>query len=256
MNKIALSVELPIDLLYLSYKLDQYFIIASYCLKYPAYFEFYKKMQQENKVFTYLDNGAFENGKSIDGKAYGKLIDALHPHVVVLPDVVNNAAATVSACDIFLRQIDTPGFARAYPPCFMGVLQGTSLNDYMYCLYYYLKRAEHIPLRVIGIPYHLFYRPTLLRKYNINDICREHDIQIHILGLPNPFEILPLHNFSQVTSVDTSLPISAAWNGFKLEDREWIEGFRVAVDEEISHTTKVFSEQNIDFLKQLCKKDE
>jgi len=132
-------------------------------------------------------------------------------------------------------------------------LQGTSLNDYMLCLYYYLKRAEHIPLRVIGIPYHLFYRPTLLRKYAINDICKEYNMHIHILGLPNPFEIPPLHNFSQVTSLDTSLPVSAAWNDMRLFERDWIEGFRVAVDDEISMSTKAITQDNIQLLKELCK---
>jgi hypothetical protein len=245
-NKIALSVELPIDLLRLSDLLDQDFVIASYCLEYPYYHAFYKERRQEKEVFTYLDNGAFELGKSIDSKEYGKLIDDIRPHVVVLPDVVNNARDTVHESRKFLKSFTKD------VPCYMGVLQGTSLSDYLYCLYFYLKMAEHYPIRVIGIPYHLFYRPTLLRKYGINDICKEHEIQIHILGLPNPFEIVPLHNFSQVTSVDTSLPISAAWQGMDLAAYSWVEGFRVAVDAVVDGPSQDLSEHNIGFLKHLC----
>lgn len=249
MNKIALSVELPIGLLSLSDMLDQDFVIASYCLEYPEYRNFYTARRDEKEVFTYLDNGAFELGKSIDSREYMKLIDDIRPHVVVLPDVVNDASATVYESRKFLKSF------KKDIPCYMGVLQGTSLSDYLYCLYFYLKMAEHYPIRVIGIPYHLFYRPTLLRKYGINDICKEHDTHIHILGLPNPFEIIPLHNFSQVVSVDSSLPVSAACNNQLLHKYEWIEGFRIDVAY-APHIENVYTytQHNIDFLKQLCKK--
>jgi len=246
MSKIALSVELPVQLLHLSDYTDQDFIIASYMQEFPEYRDFYIARRRHKRVFTILDNGAFENGKSMGVKDYDNIVQDLQPHVVVLPDVVNDAVATINASKEFLNRTQTS------PPCYMGVLQGKGLTDYYYCLESYLRLRDRVPLRVIGIPYHIFYRPTLLRKYDIHNICAQEEMQIHILGLPNPYELLPLKRFSQVSSVDSSLPISSAWHGMNIAKSEWIEGFRVPVDEDISENTKKLAEENIAALKIFC----
>lgn len=247
MTKISLSVELPIQLLDLSDMLDEHFIIASYCETCPEYLDYYSN--RKDKKFTILDNGAFENGVSMPVHMYDNIVRIIKPDVVVLPDVVNDARATMYATQEFLDQTQTN------VPCYMGVLQGTSIEDYMLCLLYYINMQRKINIRVIGIPYHIFYRPTLLRKYDIHDICKDADMQIHILGLPNPFELLSLRNFEKVSSVDSSLPVSAAWHGLELSKKDWIEGYRVSVDEPINNVTRDLTKNNIETLKGFCIKD-
>ena len=135
----------------------------------------------------------------------------------------------------------------------MGVLQGESINDYLYCLEYFLRLSEVYKIRSIGIPYHLFYRPTLLRKTNIINLCKSHDIYIHILGLPNPYEILDLKKFGEIiTSVDTSLPVSAAAQNMLLKRDEWPLGGRVSIDHDAKDVMKFIVAENIKSLTKLC----
>lgn len=258
MSSIKLAVELPVSLFSLCKLTDYDFVIASYCNESEGYMEFYKEIRKLNRKssghqrWMILDNGAFENGKSMAFDDYMEIVDALRPHEVVLPDVVNDARATVEQSEEFLNK----SFGKTYGS-FMGVLQGESINDYLYCLEYYLRQSEVYKIRSIGIPYHLFYRPTLLRKTNIIKLCKSHFVSIHILGLPNPYEILDLKKFGKViTSVDTSLPVSAAAQGMLLSDEIWPLGGRVPIDYTAERdTTEAVLEANIKFLKRLCTKE-
>jgi len=254
MSSIKLAVELPVSLFSLCTLTDYDFVIASYCNENEDYMEFYKdikKLDRERPVplrWMILDNGAFENGKSMTFDDYMEIVEALRPHEVVLPDVVNDARATVEQSEEFLNK----SFGKTHGS-FMGVLQGESINDYLYCLEYYLRQSEVYKIRSIGIPYHLFYRPTLLRKTNIIKLCKSHNVYIHILGLPNPYEILDLKKFGKIiTSIDTSLPVSAAAQGMLLKRDEWPLGGRVPITHPTNDAMKFRTAENIKSLQKLC----
>ena len=101
---IQLAFELPISLLDTRQNFDYDFVIASHCLKYPKYREFYSRFRGERDLF--LDNGAFEEGKSIPFDQYFDLIKDLQPDIVVLPDVVNDSVKTMRATAAFCSKWD------------------------------------------------------------------------------------------------------------------------------------------------------
>ena len=250
-SALPLAVELPVSSLQLSEVTDYDFVIASYCEDNDEYKEFYKNMRQSlaRNRFMVLDNGAFENGQSMEFADYAEVVKELRPDQVVLPDVINDARITIEMSDEFLNRalgiLPTPGY--------MGVLQGESINDYLYCLEFYIRKSKHHPIRTIGIPYHMFYRPTLLRKTNIIEICKEHNLLIHILGLPNPYEILDLMKFDLISSIDSSLPISATYLNMKLIENKWPLGERAPIDWPTGVEEQKLAAENILFIKELCE---
>lgn len=211
---MLLSVELPPSLQELRRFLDYDFIIAHHYLTDSEYKAVYAGKNNQ----SILDNGAFETGSSTDLQSYLSIIKETHPRIIVLPDVVDDKNDTLHNCSEFLNSdiMQDPDVRSAE---FMGVLQGTSIKDYLDCMNFYISNVPE--LTTIGVPYHQFYRPKLLTKY-IHDICKNHNLNIHILGLPNPFEVFELKKFPKVVSIDTSLPVVSGINNLAFTNHAWI----------------------------------
>ena len=193
------SVELPIK--YLE-KYSQYFdfdfVIASTCVDYPEYFEYFKK----TKRFMILDNGAFETGQAIDDKKYYEIAMELKPDILILPDVKNDHKRSIQRASTFLKEAwknnPIPGVN------LMGVLPGHSEEQVMdeYLLY-----TKHLGVTLFGFPYTPgVNRYLFLKKHpEIKDV--------HILGLPVLSEVLALNLLPNVKSIDSSLPVKCAVDG-------------------------------------------
>lgn len=239
------SAELPVGLLQYRHKLDYDFVIASHFLDVPEYANAYTRT--DDSRFVILDNGAFETGESIPSDKYLQVISKVRPNMIVLPDVVNDASSTIHECSEFLTTV-APMFNSDLQ--FMGVLQGESTTDYMKCLDFYISSSS---VNTIGIPYHLFYRPKFIIKNEINAICKERGLNIHILGLPNPTEVLELKHFSQVTSLDTSLPIVSGMYNLRFQNLQWRSAGVPIEKVDFSSTQKVAILSNIMTLSEWCK---
>jgi hypothetical protein len=213
----------------------------------------YKELREESKGLRtlMLDNGAFERGVPIDSVSYLQLIEELRPDVIVLPDVVNNIHDTMQATEAFLKE-HLPRVTEILQGAFtlMGVLQGTSPNEYLSMLDYYSRTSSDIS--IIGIPYHLFYRPKFIKKYNVHEICQQRNLDIHILGLPNPFEVVDLQKFSQVTSIDTSLPVVSAYADRRFKHLQWMS-HPLNIDALHNDEVQEISVENIQVLKAMCQ---
>lgn len=247
-----LACEMPLSLLpQLHSHTDYDFIIASYCLQNKAYKDFHEKLHEEDPSrFSILDNGAFEEGTSIEIDTYFNLIEELRPNIVVLPDTVNDKDATLKASIYFLTKLYEK-FDDRIPFELMGVLQGTSVEDYLECLEEYAKIED---ISYIGIPYHLFYRPMLLEKHKIASFCEENGFLIHILGLPNPFEVYELGKWKDIiVSIDSSLPISSGAHNKLFREGEWKRD-RKPLDAIFTAQQKVTMLDNIRYLKVLIAK--
>jgi hypothetical protein len=245
---IQLAFELPIELLDTRSNFDFDFVIASHCLKYPKYKEFYSKFRGERIMI--LDNGAFEDGKSIPFNQYLALITNLSPDIVVLPDVINNTVETMRETQLFcskwdnnFRQMNRDEMKHI---TFMGVLQGTSVAGCLETLKFYIEEVENV--NHIGIPYHLFYRPKFIKDYNIDEVCRKNNMKIHILGLPNPFELVELANIPEIVSLDTSLPIVSAIQELRFKVFKW-NRIRLNMEADLNSYQRLIVAENIAFLK-------
>ncbi len=189
------SVELPIKYLKEhSEHFDFNFIIASTCLEYPEYMDYFIGVKDKNPRFTILDNGAFETGEAIDDVEYIELARKLQPDVLVVPDVYKDNAATGSRAIRFFNVWKNNPVEGVE---LMGVLQGNSW-DTLASMY----KVVYAPVcTYIGLPY-----ATGIDRYQFLKAHPEIK-NVHILGTPTLTEIYGLALLPNVVSIDSSLPV-------------------------------------------------
>lgn len=192
------SVELPIKYLEtFSQFFDYDFVIASNCLTYPKYFDYYKNSNR----FMILDNGAFETGESIDDQLYYDVVKKLEPNIIVLPDAYNDEVKTVTRSLSFLRFWEKNLIPETE---LMVVLPGNS-EDRILSEYELFQKASP-KISWYGLPY-----GSMVNRYQF---LKKHPeiTNIHILGLSNLGEACALSELPNVLSIDTSLPVRCTAN--------------------------------------------
>ena len=191
------SVELPIKYLNYSKHFDFDFVIASTCLEYPEYLEYFMSMKGNNPRFTILDNGAFEIGEAITDEKYIELARKLQPDVLVVPDVYKDNAATGNrAVNFFTAWQNNPVEGVEL----LGVLQGNSW-DVLVSMYQTLYVSI---CKYVGLPY-----ATGIDRYQFLKAHPEIP-NVHILGVSTLTEICGLRLLPNVVSIDSSLPVKCA----------------------------------------------
>ena len=191
------SVELPIKYLNYSRHFNFDFVIASTCLEYPEYLEYFMSIKDNNPRFIILDNGAFEIGEAITDEKYIALAKKLQPDVLVVPDVYKDNAATGSrAVNFFTVWQNSPINGVEL----MGVLQGNSWGALVS-----IYQTLYAPVcKYVGLPY-----ATGIDRYQF--LKAHPEIQnVHILGAPTLTEIYGLRLLPNVVSIDSSLPVKCA----------------------------------------------
>jgi len=201
------AVELPVNYLEMSDLFDFDFVIASTCLEFPKYKEFYLSEEHRSKSrFMILDNGAFEKGEAIEDKEYLDLARELKPNVLVIPDKVNDPHTTLMRYNIFMQAWK----ANPIENCeLMGVIHsgGTIHTAHIMGAMYYSNGIQWI-----GIPYFA----SGLDRYSLIKANPEWP-NVHILGLPTLPEALSLQMLPNVRSCDSSLPVKCANNHARIE---------------------------------------
>ncbi len=204
------SVELPIKYLELSNDFDFDFVIASTCVEYPEYFEYF--LYRRKSRFTILDNGAFETGEALPDKMYIDIAEKLQPEVLIIPDVYKNMHKTMLRFNFFMKKNPLQNLPNTD---LMGVLQAQGSVDNAEMLAN-LYNAQNI--KWFGIPY-----AAGLDRYQLIKKHPEWE-NIHILGLPHLSEAIALVDLSNVKSIDSSLPVKAA-----MENKILIENMNASV---------------------------
>jgi len=185
------SVELPVKYLKeYSERFDFDFVIASTCLEFPEYFEYFKSHSR----FMILDNGAFETGASIDIEKYYKIIQTLKPEIVVLPDVFKDEVKTMQLSYSFIKFWKRNKISNIE---LMGVLPGETPTRLLSNHYFFNQEG----VKWFGLPYgNMIDRFQFLKSHPEIE-------NVHILGLPSLNEVLSLNLLSNVKSIDSSLPV-------------------------------------------------
>lgn len=214
---------------------DYLFGIATWAEKHPDYARFL--ITHSENADLYLDNGAYEEGQSIDIPSYLTIIESLMPNVVVVPDVISNAAKTIQMSKLFFAEANRlPNYIK-----FMIVPQGKSVEEWNYCLHVMIRMFRH-KFSMIGIPKCIYpHRLQLVR--HVLKFARGKEI--HLLGCQDISELTSIFNSRvAVASVDTSWPARQALGLLKPNDRIDFVNDKLDFDK--------FSNQVQRFLK-LCK---
>lgn len=240
------NCELPKDLMDQNLELNSMDIILFHlCEEYDWYKEYYKNLIKNNpNRITILDNSAYEffiKGQTLDQEKYCELINELAPTYYILPDTLMDANDTISKTREFIVKYLKNIKVRSIP---MGVLQGNSSVDFIFCKQAY---EEYFDIKHIAIPFHnSFFKDvkvdsivynTFKKFLNDKPIFKSEDVKyamgraqwiinnanvlkrckyVHVLGSHCPLEKMFYDSF--VNSMDTGYPVKCGVCGYKLFD--------------------------------------
>lgn len=218
---IKVSHEVPISLLEKSKEFNSF----EYCLihllyQYPDYKQFYINSRKLYDREVLLDNSIFELGKAFDSKEFTKSALEIQPNMFIVPDVLENGYQTVNSWKEFKLAGYYGELKSAFQTKAIGVVQGNSWNDLLYCYNY---MSDHADMLAISFDYS-YYQVTgegnteleRMKSGRQRFITQLIDRGVwnwnkphHCLGssLPQEFNYYTLHNIYNIKSVDTSNPV-------------------------------------------------
>lgn len=110
-------------------------LLLAHLLDHANYREWYR-MERKHGAYLVLDNSAHENGQGQDPATLLRMGFDLDAQEIVVPDVLDDAGATVECCIAAHEEWFESGSAilDAYAPAFMYVPQGKDVDDWAQCL--------------------------------------------------------------------------------------------------------------------------
>jgi hypothetical protein len=208
------------------------------------YYNTFVKAKKDGREVL-LDNSIFELGTAFDGDVYADWITRLKPDWYIVPDVLDNASATIDSFDRFVSTyVGLPGQI-------IAVAQGSTYDELVTC---YTHHANNPLVDKIALSFnHPFFqtmRPPLGNKYYrmmrgrqkaIADMLRDGVIDTskphHLLGCGLPQEFEAYRDYKWIDSMDTSNPVihgmkGIRYNDYGLSDKESVKLFTL-IDENV-----------------------
>jgi len=139
---MLVSHESPISILEESKTYNDF----DYCLvhlfeTHPHYYNFFKRSLAAGREVL-LDNSIFELGKSFDSKKYIKYITELNPTFYIVPDVLEDAKATIASWNKFFLNFSEDLKGRTT----IGVVQGNTYQELVDCYKFMSDNADYIAI--------------------------------------------------------------------------------------------------------------
>ena len=227
---IKISHEIPLALLKESRNFNDY----CYCLchlydEIPEYKEFYLESVKGNR-HVLLDNSIFELGTAFDPDEYARIIEELRPTEYIVPDVTDDADATIESFENWKKN-----YAADLPGRMMGVVQGKDYETMKKCLEYLSSTVFRIAFNFHGCHYTkmgngdskyqkmMDGRCKFLNKLD-SELALPYNKSYHLLGVSLPQEYIHAKKFKYVkkmfTSLDTSNPIVHGLRDIKYNELE------------------------------------
>lgn len=189
---------------------------------------------------TILDNSVIELGTAVDINVIGEAAKIVHANVIVLPDVLLDAEATVANCKAAIpvwREVMFNIYG-SRPWSFMIVPQGKTPGEFAWCAEQF---ANDIDIGWWGIP----------RNYNIKGLGSRRDAveivrsinssrKIHLLGFSDNIvdDVLSARS-EHVAGIDSAVPIRAASLGMKIS---------MGLDADLPPRGKWWNDPNTDYV--------
>lgn len=187
---------------------NYHLVLAHLYAKDDVYRAFYKSRKSVGD-FIILDNGAAELGTSITHDTLFYLAADLKPNVLVCPDTLRDADATIRTTDVFMGHfgddLDDLGIR------LMGVPQGEDYTAW-YRVYDYFNRHPHIAW--LGISKYAPLKRLDLLSYISDSVNKS----VHLLGMADDVYAIEREKaFPFVHSTDTAVPIKLGMQGLVLD---------------------------------------
>lgn len=192
--------------------------------KYWSLFERAKKKGRE----IILDNSIFELGAAFNADKYCEWIEKLEPTWYIIPDVLEDAQATVANLKEWKHRFNSKT---------IGVVQGSTMEEMLWC---YREVEPLVDKVAISFDYSFFVnedingklptkfhhymygRDALLHYMLHNDIINTNKPH-HLLGCGLPQEFSSYQGFNWIDSLDTSNPVVAGIKGIRYNSTKGLE---------------------------------
>ncbi len=200
--------------------MTNYHLVLPHLFRNQKYLDFYRTRRDD---FVILDNGAAE-GYEFGAKHLLTLAAEAEVDEVVIPDTMGDANDTLAKAQYFARYAQ-PEYQ------YMFVLQGTTVEEVMFCLNNLDNGTMFSYVTTIGIPRH-FHQIDKNFRFNLTEhLIKEafnDKFYIHFLGASSWMrEAVVLAEAVQYVEnfrgIDTSMPIYMGLEGFHINDQfPWI----------------------------------
>jgi hypothetical protein len=224
------------------------------------YYNTFVKAKKDGREVL-LDNSIFELGTAFESDTYADWVVKLKPDWYIVPDVLDNANATIDSFDSFmLTYPDLPGKV-------IGVAQGSTYDELVACYRYmaYDSRVDKVAMS-FNHPFfqdlsggNKYYRMMRGRQKVIADMLRDdiinQDKPHHLLGCGLPQEFIEYQNHKWIDSMDTSNPVIHGMKGIRynnngLDDKESVKLFTLIDEDVVACWDDI--EYNIHMFREMC----
>jgi len=216
---MKVSHEVPLSLLELSKKFNDY----DYCLphlldKYETYKNYFT-WAKENSRYVIMDNSLHELGHAYDTDRLMYWINELQPNEFIVPDVWEDMEASVKNATEWSK-IELPKNTLK-----VAVVQAKSIEEAKECYLKYKSLGYKKIAFSYGAAYYKEHFPhssqavatAVGRVYVIHTLHKEGIIKdtdnVHLLGCAVPQEFVHYKDMPFITTIDTSNPIMSAIEG-------------------------------------------
>lgn len=255
--KLLVSHESPLQLLEESLNYNDYqYALVHLMNQDETYRDWFLNVNKRFGSEVLLDNSIFELGESFDPKKYAHWVRELNPNYYIVPDVLEDATATMLKWQEWEKNFDTKGSKSLM----IGVVQGKTYQELVDCYTFMSHVADYI---AISFDYS-YYQYTGLGNTKLEKWCtgRQRFIQDlidegiwnwskphHLLGasLAREFRHYIDKNIYNIRSCDTSNPVVAAIHGLRYNGDQGLQEkpktmlcdlINADVDEDILELTK------------------
>lgn len=224
---VEISHETPLCYLEKSREINDYDYCLVHLLDHPdnsiaeQYFSFfYDSLCMGRKVI--LDNSAFElNGEPFNKERYIYWIEKLQPTEYIVPDVRDDAYATVDSVEEWFNLIYTNKKVRNIKA--IGVAHGKTYRELLYCY----SKIEPLCSKMAFSFEPFFFKETSLSSVRFEILKNLERVGIintskphHLLGCILPQEFKLWRDVPWIETIDTSSPVLHAFEGIKFKDNE------------------------------------
>jgi len=227
---MLVSHESPISILEQSKSYNDFdYCLVHLCETHPEYYSFFKQSLLAGREVL-LDNSIFELGEAFEPSKYIKYITELNPSFYIVPDVLEDAQATMSSWKKFFLNYKQDLNGRTA----IGVVQGNSYQELVDCYKFMSEHADYIAISFDYKWYELV--TTSKRKGRLGKLDRwaagrKHFIQRllddglwaaekphHLLGASLAREFASYVSVARdlnIRSIDTSNPVVSGLLGYR-----------------------------------------
>lgn len=217
---MLVSHETPISFLDQSKQYNDFdYALVHLFETHPEYYSFFKRSLLQGREVL-LDNSIFELKESFDPDKYAKYVEELKPTYFIVPDVLEDAAATVESYVNFRSKYSE------LPGMWIGAVQGKSYEEIVECYSYMSAYADYIAIsfdfswyQQIGLSQSLDPKLSYLERMCdgrqklirmlIEDNIWNHNKPHHLLGCSLAKEFGNYSDIPSIRSCDTSNPVVA-----------------------------------------------